>query len=784
MWKYLSNKILRNRIAFIIGLILATVFMGYEAGKIELSYDFAKILPSNDSTYIDYLNFKQTFGEDGNVMVIGFKDKDLFNLKKFNDWYNLSEEIKRLKGIQEVMSVAKLYNVVRNDSLDKFDFKPVVSSVLKTQQEADSIKAIIHSLPIYEGLIYNKKSGATLMAITFNKADLNSKHRIELVASIKKIADNFAERNKIKIHYSGMPYIRTEFMAIVSSEMVLFLVLAILVTAFILWVFFRSFTSVLFSIVVVVIGVIWSVGILHLLDYKITILTGLIPPLIIVIGIPNCIFLINKYHMEFSIHGNKIKALTRTIQTIGLSLFLANITTAIGFGVLYFTNSSLLVEFGIVAAINVIITYFITLILIPIILSFLPVPAAKYTKHLEAKKLNLILEYIDYLVHNKRKIIYILTTGVTLISFYGMTKINVIGFVVDDLPEKHPIYSDLRFFEQNFRGVLPFEVLIDTKSENGVFNNNAEVLYKIKSLQKLFADHAEFSKSLSVVDAIKFSYQAYRGGNPKFYILPGITELQKLSGYRDSIKGNKNKFQSFIDSTKRLTRVTAQIADIGSEKMKLLVADLKPEVDSIFNPRQYDVKLTGHSLMFLKGNDYLLKNLIESLVIEIVLIILVGLALFRSVRIILLSKLPCLIPLVITAGIMGFLGIRFKPSTILIFSIAFGISSDGTIYFLTKYRQELKSRTKSVTEAISATIKDTGISMIYTAIILFCGFAIFIASSFGGTVALGILISVTLLVSMVTNLVLLPSLLLSIDKIASKKEMLAEPLVGLEEEED
>ncbi|MBI2270145.1 MAG: MMPL family transporter [Bacteroidetes bacterium] len=782
MWKYLSNKILRNRIAFITGLILATVFMGYEAGKIELSYDFAKILPSNDSTYIDYLNFKQTFGEDGNVMVIGFQDKALFNLKKFNDWYTLSEDIKRLKGIQEVMSVAKLYNVVRNDSLDKFDFKPVVTQVLKTQQEADSIKGVIYSLPIYEGLIYNKESGATLMAITFNKADLNSKHRIELVGNIKQLAGKFAEKHNIKIHYSGMPYIRTEFMAIVSSEMVLFLVLAILVTALILWIFFRSFTSVLFSIVVVIIGVIWSVGILHLLNYKITILTGLIPPLIIVIGIPNCIFLINKYHLEFSTHGNKIKALTRTIQTIGLSLFLANITTAIGFGVLYFTNSSLLVEFGIVAAINVIITYFITLILIPIILSFLPEPAAKFTKHLEAKKLNKVLELIDYLVHNKRKVIYMLTTVVTIISLYGMTKIEIIGFVVDDLPEKHPIYSDLRFFEQNFRGVLPFEVLIDTKSENGVFNNNAEALYKIKSLQKLFAAHPEFSKSLSVVDAIKFSYQAHKGGNPKYYILPGITELQKLSGYGDSIKGKKNRFQSFIDSTKRLTRVTAQIADIGSEKMKLLVADLRPEVDSIFDPEHYNVKLTGHSLMFLKGNDYLLKNLIESLIIEIVLIILVGLALFRSVRIIFLSKLPCLIPLVITAGIMGFLGIRFKPSTILIFSIAFGISSDGTIYFLTKYRQELKHRTKSVTEAISATIKDTGISMIYTAIILFCGFAIFIASSFGGTVALGVLISVTLLVSMVTNLILLPSLLLSIDKKASKKEMLAEPLVGLEED--
>lgn len=781
MWKLLTRKILRNRRLFIILLALGTAFMGYQASKIQLSYEFAKILPSDDSTYIDYSNFKKVFGEDGSVMVIGFQDDKLFTLKKFNDWYSLGENIKHLKGIQDVMSVARLYNVVRNDSLGKFDFIPVVKHTANSQQELDSLKNLIHSLPFYEGLIYNKETGATLMAITFNKKDLNSKHRIELVGKIKKATEQFSQKHHLKIHYSGMPYIRTAFMDIVSSEMTLFLILAIVVTGIILWMFFRSMSSVLFSIVVVIIGVVWSIGILHLMEYKITILTGLLAPLIIVIGIPNCIFLINKYHSEYVLHGNKVKALARTIQTIGLSLFLANVTTAIGFGVLYFTNSSMLVEFGVVAAISIIVTYFITLILIPIILSFLAPPSPKQVKHLDGKRINKVLDFISYLVHHKRKPIYITITLATIISLYGMTKINVIGFVVDDLPKDHPIYSDLRFFEQHFKGVLPFEILIDAKKENGVFANNASTVYKIKVLQKLLAEYPEFSKPVSVVEAIKFSYQAYRGGKPKYYVLPGITDLKKLSDYTSSVKGQENKLQTFIDSTKRLTRVSVQIADIGSEKIKALVKDLRPKVDSIFNPKEYDVKLTGHSLMFLKGNDYLLKNLIESLLIEIGLITLVGLALFRSVRIILLSKLPCLIPLIITAGIMGFLDIRFKPSTILIFSIAFGISSDGTIYFLTKYRQELKQFKKSTDEAISATIKDTGVSMIYTAIILFCGFSIFTASSFGGTVALGVLISITLLVSMLTNLILLPSILLSICNRISKKEIIEEPLINLTE---
>jgi uncharacterized protein len=214
------------------------------------------------------------------------------------------------------------------------------------------------------------------------------------------------------------------------------------------------------------------------------------------------------------------------------------------------------------------------------------------------------------------------------------------------------------------------------------------------------------------------------------------------------------------------------------------LAELRPKIDSIFNPADYKVSLTGHSLVFLKSNDYLLSNLLESLLIEIILIAIVGIALFRSVRIILLSKLPCLIPLIITAGIMGFLDIRFKPSTILIFSIAFGISSDGTIYFLSKYRQELKKFKLSAPEAISAAIKDTGLSMVYTSIILFCGFSIFSASSFGGTAALGVLVSLTLLMSMFTNLILLPAILLSIHKRSIKNSLTEEPLIDIEETEE
>lgn len=784
MWKILARKILRNRLAFIIVLGLGTIFMAYQASKIELSYQFANILPETDSRYIEYGKFKKMFGEDGSVMVIGFNDPGIFQLDKFNDWKKLGDEIKSIKGIKEQMSLGSLYFLSRNDSLNKFDFLPLTKQPLKTQVELDSIKDLINSLPFYEDLIYNKKTGSALMAITFTKEDLNTKNRIDIVKSIKEKAEVFARKHNLKLHYSGMPYIRTAIMEKVSHEMTLFMVLAFVVMAAILWAFFRSATSVFFSMIVVAIGVIWSVGTIQLFDYKITILSGLIAPLIMVIGIPNCVFLINKYHAEVSKHRNRIKALTRSIMIMGVTLFLANITTAIGFGVLYFTKTPLLVEFGVVAGIGVMTTYAIALILVPIILSYLPIPSEKHTKHLEGKRINGILRYIDHLVMHNRKAIYFTILLLTVIGLYGMSKINVIGYVVDDLPQNDPVYVDLKYFESNFNGVLPFEIFIDTKKPNGVFANNGSNLYKIKRLQKVFSEYPEFSRPLSIVEGIKFSYQAYKGGEKKYYILPPATELQKLNQFVSSVKGQENKLKSFIDSTKQYTRVSFQVADIGSKRIAELLEEIKPRVDSIFNPKEYHVDITGFSLMFLTGNDYLLKNLFESLIIEILLITLVGFALFRSIRIILLSKIPVLIPLVITAGIMGYLGIRFKPSTILIFSIAFGISSDGTIYFLAKYREELVKRKKNIADTISLTIRETGLSMIYTALILFCGFAIFAASDFGGTAALGVLISITLLVSMCTNLILLPAILLSLNRKLMKEETLAKPLIELDEDED
>ncbi len=796
MWASIARFILGNRLTIIIVLAVLTIFMGYYAQKADITYANPSLLPDNDTTALEYVKFKKTFGQDGSVMVIGIQDEGLYTVPRFGDWYDLGNEIKKVKGVKAVVSVARLQNIVKNDSLGTFEKKSLVTHKPQRQSEVDSIKKAIHNLPFYRGIIYNDSTHSTLMAITFETKDLNTKNRLVIVDSIKAQVDKFLVNNKVEVHYSGMPYIRTSVARKIQHEMFLFMMLAILVTAIILFVFFRSILPVLFSLVVIIVGVVWSMGLLVLFGYKISALTGLIPPLLIVIGVPNCIMLLNKYHTEFGKSGNQIKALYHAIEKVGISLFLANITTAIGFAVFCSTNSQLLFEFGLVASISVLLTYIISLMLVPIVFSFLPLPSVKHTKHLQNKFISKVLEHVDYWVHHYRKRIYISVVIIVLVSIFGITKLLPLGYVVDDLPSKDPILIDLKYFEKNYRGVLPFEISVDTQKPNGVFSDGGRTLYKINKVQKLFLQYPEFSKAMSIVEGIKFANQAYNDGVQKHYRLPGAMELQQISGFiGGSAQDKQDQFVAFIDTAKRFTRISIQMKDIGSIRMKKLIDEIKPRVDSVFNfdyetntwvasDKNYKVALTGNSFMFVKGNQFLVTNLLESVLLAILLIAIVLYTLFMSPRMILISVIPSLVPLVITAGLMGFFHIYLKPSTILIFSIAFGIASDGTLYFLTKYRQEFKGQKISISKAVSLTIKETGVSMIYTAIILFFGFGIFAASSFGGTAALGILISGTLLIAYCSNLILLPCFLLSLEKRLTNKEFLQKPLIDMDDSLD
>jgi uncharacterized protein len=768
IWKKLADFILKQRILILVVIGLASIFMGYKASQVRITFNGGKVLPVTDSAYIRYMQFKSTFGQDASTMVIGFKSPSIFDKDVFNDWNQIGTRIQHIKGITGVISIANLYNLEKDTLNHRFVLKPLVKHTLTDQAEVDSIKTQILQLPFYKGLLLSEDGNATLMAITFDGKIINTPKRVPILKQILQEGKQFEQKHKIQVHYSGLPLIRTVAGDLMKNEFTLFLSLSLLITTCILLIIFRSLFPVIFPVLVVLLGVTWSLGILVLMHYEITILTGIIPPLVVIIGIPNSVFILNKYYYEYSHNGNKMQSLNIVIEKVGITTFIANVTTAIGFGVLCFTNSELLTQFGLVASLSIMVTFVLSLILIPIIFSYLPNPKARQSGIKDRKIIQFVLLKLDHLVHNHRKAIYITTFILVIICTYGLSLINVNGYVVDDLPKTSNTLSDLQFFENNFKGVLPLEVSIDTKRKNGVMNQ--AFIRKVEKLENLISSYPEFSRSLSLIQALKFSTQAFYGGNSQYYRLPDGLEQGFILSYAGNSSKNTNVLHNYIDSNKQFTRASFEMIDVGSSRMNVVLANLQPRIDSIFNPKKYHVELTGSSIIFIKGANYMVKNLYESLAWAILLIAFVMWILFRGIKMIAVSLLPNLIPLIITAGIMGFFGIPLKPSTILIFSIAMGISSDQTIYFITRYRQELKSTNKSISLIVSDTIRETGISMIYIAIVLFFGFGIFAASTFGSTKALGILLSVTLLVAMFSNLTLLPAFLLSIEHRQDKKK--------------
>ncbi|MFZ4520188.1 MAG: efflux RND transporter permease subunit [Bacteroidales bacterium] len=777
MWNFLVKTILRNRIVILVVIALLTTFMGYKATQVRIQYESASILPDKDSTNIAYQQFIKQFGQDGTVMFIGIVDKNFFQLSNFNAVYDLTDSLKKIKGVSEIVSVTKLFSLVKNDSLKKFLFIPITPHKPTSQQELDSIRKQIYDLPFYDELIYNKSSSAYLMALTLDKKTIDSKERDRLIEDVRVMMERFSERTKVEVHFSGLPYIRTLVAAKLQNELKLFIFLALLVSAAFLFIFFRSTKAVIFPVVIMLISVLWALGMMALFGYKITMLTSIIPPLVIVIAVENCIFILNKYHYEYTLHGNQAKALSRVIQRIGAANLLTNAATAAGFAAFTITNNKLLVEFGLIASLGIMVIYVLSLTLVPIFFSFLPPPRGKYTKHIEASIAKSLIDKAVYWVTHYRKPIYYAMGACIVVGVAGALQLKTSGTIVDDISKRDPIYKDMMFFEKHFKGIMPLEIVVNTHKKKGVLN--LSTLKKIDRLQDSLKKYKELSKPLSIVEVIKTARQAFYAGDPQYYSLPNSNELTFMAGYIPSFKSKKRSLlDNFIDSNYQVTRISVQMANVGTVKIDSIQQSLKPTIDSIFNPAKYQVTITGTSVVFLKGTNFLIKNLWESIALAVVIIALLLAFLFTSWRMILISLIPNLIPQLMTAALMGFTGIPIKPSTILIFSIALGISVDNSIQFLSRYRLQLKHTNHDIPSSVISALKETGYSMIYSSTVLFFGFGIFMLSTFGGTQALGFLISFTLLVAGLLNMFVLPSMLLTLDNWSTTKAF-EEPLVDI-----
>ncbi|MBC7536644.1 MAG: MMPL family transporter [Ferruginibacter sp.] len=786
MWQRLGKFVIKNRLVLLVLLGLATVVMGYYASKVKLSYEFSRAIPTDNPKYQEYLFFKKTFGDDGNMLVIGLQagkgvptsgvPDSLFILKNFNAYQQMQREIKKLPAVEDILGIPGAIGLQKDSVSEKLTAQRIFPETIVSQAVLDSAAGVFFNLPFYNALLYNPATHAYLMGIKINKDQLNSPARTKIVADITAAVQKFEKATGNNAHLSGLPLIRTVIADRIQKEMKFFLFGSLALSVIILLLFFRSISTTLLSLAVVITGVIWTVATIYLCGYNITLLTALLPSLVVVIGIPNCIYFINKYHTSYLKSGDKSQSLVDMVSKMGVVTLFCNITAAIGFAVFALTRSAILKEFGVVAGISIMVIFVISFILLPAVLSYLPSPGSGQLKYLKNKWINNLLGRIERWVFNHKKWVLGVTTLVVLLSIAGMMRLKSVAFIVDDLPKKDKIYTDLKFFESNFKGVMPLEILIDTKKPKGMLSSSIDIRRVAAFQDSILAVQPRVGKPLSLVDGIKFSYQAVsQGSGDSTYTLPAfgnpLADLHKVLREIQIRKQNQEMtandsamsklIGSFVDSSERYLRISMSMADIGTKQLPELLDTIKLKADQYLDSN-YKVTLTGSSISFLEGSKFIISGLKESIFWAFLLIALCMLYLFRSFKILVCSLVPNLIPLLITAGIMGWAGIALKPSTVLIFSVALGIAVDITIRFLVNYRQDLPLNDYDIQKTVKSTLHQTGLSIIYTSLVLTAGFIIFCGSSFGGTFALGWLTSVTLLSATLTNLVLLPVLIILI----------------------
>lgn len=786
-WELVARVVLRNKILMLSIVTLITIFLGLQWKNISFTYTEANLLPDNDPVNIEYNAFLDKFGEEGNLVIIGLKKDVLFTPKAFKAWDELMQNLQKDTETDIVLSVENLKKLTKNDSTQNFELTDFVD----ISQTADPVylkkiqKELFNDLPFYEGLLFNKKSGSIRAAVYLDKAIVNTPIRKDFILEklIPEI-ESFKEKTGIDLRVSGMPYIRTMNTETIKGEIGLFMGMSLLITCLLFYFFFRSFRATLISLVIVLIGVMWSFGTLGLLGYEITALTALVPTLIIVIGIPNCIFLTNKYHQEYKTHHNKAKALQRVTTKIGMATLMTNLTTAIGFATFIVSNNDLLIEFGVVTSLNIMGLFLLCLIIIPIFHSYVPPPNERHLKHLDSQSVSSFMNWILHNIKYNRFTIYIISIVFLVISIIGIYQIRISGSLIEDMPKKEAFFQDILYFEKEFDGVMPLEIMIDTKRKKGVMK--LSTLRRMDELQTVINEIPELSKPISIVNLVKYSKQAYYNGNAEYYELPTNQEQTFILSYaKNTAKGGKdNLMKSYVDSTGQYARITTFMRDESGQNIQNIEDELRKEIAKIFPSKQYNVTLTGKAYVFQKGTNYLLDNLMTSLIFAVFLTCFLVGFMFRSFKMVLVSLIPNLLPLLLTAGIMGFLDVPLKPSTILVFGIAFGLSVDDTIRFLAQYREELKKNNWKIRKSVFATFADAGLSMFYTSIVLFFGFMVFMLSSFGGTIALGGLISITLFFGMLSNLMLLPALVLTLNKTLANKQELMEPRIDIIEPSD
>ncbi|MBC8310880.1 MAG: MMPL family transporter [Candidatus Marinimicrobia bacterium] len=728
------SKIILDHPKFVLAAILSlTMGFGYMAflSPYHLRIDFSleQMFPNDDPEREVYEKFREEFTREDDIILLTYAGIPILEKTSVEALGDLTEELEFIEGVEQVLSLSNLQDG------NYFDIE-----MEGREWEARAVDVLNH--PIYTNLIISKKGdvGSILINLSDDVKDQEARARV-----FNEI-DNIKSQYKWEWHEAGIPVLRTRYVELVDRERTIFFPISFAVVTLILFFVFRQKRGVLLPLAAISVGLIWISGLMAVLGITINVVSFLTFNLLMIIGCSNAIHLMIKYHEGLSLGLGRRGSLDRVITEIGGALFLTSFTTSVGFFSLMMTNIRITQEFGFIVGVGVILMFILTIIILPIILSFLPLPKEKNIKRLvEGEEFKAAENLNEWSRSHPRSILFI-TSIIFILSIVGLYKVNYNISILDDLKPGNQLYDSIHYVETHMGGTLPLEVVVDTKIENGIAD--PKFLSKIDLFKNFLLSQEGVGGAITVSDHIKLVNEEIGSG---FRELPSQSiEVLSLVETYDEISGLVND-----DLSK--TRISARVKNINSETAEHIVRELKAESARLFGD-DVDVIITGSTLLALHTSKHLVKNLTTSFMLAFIIIFISMVFLFKSVRLSILSVLPTIIPLMAAGGIMGFMGIKLRPSTAMTFSIALGIAVDDTIHFLARFRQEYM-QSQDVPAAVTKTLLTTGKAIISTTIILSLGFVVMVFSEFVPNHEFGILATIVLLIALAGSMVLLPVLI-------------------------
>lgn len=730
-------------------IAILTALSVFYASRLRFDYNFDNFFPKGDPDLAYYFSYRDKFGNDNDYLLIGLDNGgSLFDRQFLQKVDTLARFMQQQPHVESVLSPT----TVKSPIIEQFGYFeiPYLHPDEPERYTQDSI--LIYQSRELVGTLFSEDATAVSLFVQTSD-DLGKEPGDSLISAMYGEIERLGLREH---HVAGKVLAQSVFIEKMKIELAIFMSASILLVILFLWIAFRTAWGVLVPLVVVLLSVIWSLGVMGLFNKPIDVMTVLLPTIMFVVGMSDVIHIMSRYITEIGQGATKIQALRVTIREVGMATLLTSLTTSVGFLTLLTTSIVPIQEFGVYTAIGIFLAFVLAFTVLPAILLLIKRPNPRRARRTDLSWPMLLRRVYTFVLRRPYPILYT-SMGIVLISLIGISMIKVDTTLLEDLGDDDPIIKDFQYFEEKFSGVRPFELHLIAGPDKSMYD--LEVLQEVDQLETYLYQTYGLNFITSPATVVRAIHRAQNGGLPDYYTLPASQREMKQVQRRLAAFSKRSELRAVVTADQREGRLAGKMTDVGSVRAAELNDSLRAFIDQRINPELLQTRITGSAVMLDKNNDYVVSNMLQGLLIAfLVVALLVGL-IFRSLRMVLISLVPNIIPLLMIGGIMGFLGINMTVSVSIIFTIAFGIAVDDTIHFLGKLKVELR-KGKSLPYAIKTTIISAGKAIIITSCILVAGFLTLVLSSFDATFYVGVFVSLTLVFAVVADLLLLPVLIL------------------------